>query len=842
MNSISLRVGLLLILLAIPSIGLAQADGGSDSPTQAPHSFDLPTAVTLSPGGVRRYEPGTWSTLIINASNRTNDDSNEFVTVFIGNNSSLQFARRFWLPAKTRRQTYVPIFIPKSSSVDPDQSRAASPQITASVIRIIETGGGESFEENKSERYITEHPLVLDYSQAKTALLLRRPMPSDVGLTPDVDWNIYEMAYKARESAVKSRIMLDFGADFMPPYPTTLNSLDQMIICGDRILNDSAGLANLRHWLVEGGRIWIILNHTSMETVTALLGNEARCSIVDRVEVNDFELEDISALRVRLGETNVEPRSLEEPVELLRVFPGTDDIHCRVDGWPVAFWQKVGDGEVLFTTLGARGWVNNGDPTHALRSMANRFFEPYEETPMDAEAIGAMLTDQIGYRIPSRRLATWILGLNSLAILSFGCWWARRHQLERLAWFVPATALTTAAVFLVVGSRNTVAVPSTVAVGQIVRVSSAVNESSVTAVTAIYSQESGEIELTAASGTLATINTQKDLGTIKRIVWDDDGKSRWAHLKQPSGVVRYIESKRIVSSRVSAIAYGTFDKDGFSGTLTGIDAGTCEDALIVVAPAPASAVSLDSSGNFRTGPRDVLAVGQFIADRLMSDLQRSRQQLLRKLLESTATTPFGDELSLLIWTPPLDMGVEFDASFEKVGSALMSVPLRIERPATGVDVQIPSTFIRIESFSGRFGSSSVFNQRTGKWTERAGKPTKTHLRCLVPKALIPLQLNQATISIKINAPSRTLKIVGEVAGVATLLAERANPNGLVRFVIDRPEALELDAAGGFHLMIEVTETELQRQIRAGEAPAGDLFDNSTWQIDYVRVDAKGTVR
>jgi hypothetical protein len=826
----------LLMLLAVPAIGLGQEEADADAPPASTPAPSLKTSVSVAPSGVRRFEPGTWSTLAITAWNRTDADTNELVSVFVGNNSSLQFARRFWLPAGTRRQTFVPILIPKTSSIDPSQSQSASPQIDASIIRVDETDGGETYKGGSSQQHISKTPLALDYSVTKSGLLLHRQLPDGTGYGPAEDWNAYEMAYKAREAAVDSRIMIDFGTDFLPPYPTTLDSLDQMVISGDRILDDSAGLANLRHWLYRGGRVWIMLDQTSMETVTALLGNEARCSVVDRVEMNEFLLEDVTS------EEAPHAWSSEVPVEMLRVFAGTDDIHCLVNGWPAAFWQKVGDGEVLFTTLGPRGWVESGNATLPLRSMAVRFFQPRDEVVVDATDMGSMLSDQIGYRIPSRGLAALILGLNSLALLSFGSWWAWRKKLERLAWFVPGAALATSAVFLFVGSRNTVAVPSTVATGQVVRVSYATNESYIAAVTAVYSQESGDLELIAANGTLATINTDNVQGTINRLVWDDDGKSRWANLHQPSGVVRYIESKRTVTHAEPRLARGTFDETGFHGILVGIDVATCEDALIAVAPARACAVSLDSSGSFHVGLRDVLAEDQYISDGLMSDAQRSRQELLRRLLASTASTPFGADPTLLVWTPPLEMGVSFDASFQSVGSALMSLPLRIDRPETGVDVQIPATFIRIDSVSGRFGSSSVFNDRTGKWMERANKPTTTQLRCRIPKALVPLQINEATLTIKINAPTRTLSIEGFVDGELVSLVKRDNPNGVLRFVIDRPEALELDESGGFHLLIRVTETELQRQNSLGQSMLSDQFDNSTWQIDYVSVDAKGTVR
>jgi hypothetical protein len=174
---------------------------------------------------------------------------------------------------------------------------------------------------------------------------------------------------------------------------------------------------------------------------------------------------------------------------------------------------------------------------------------------------------------------------------------------------------------------------------------------------------------------------------------------------------------------------------------------------------------------------------------------------------------------------------------------LISIPLQIERPEAGADVRIPATFIAIKSFTGRQGASSVFNQRTGAWIQNATKPTRSQLHCLVPKALAPLTLTQATLTIKINAPSRSVKIEGIVDGKQTVLHEMENPNGVQRFVIDRPEALKLDADGGFHLAIVVTETGEEQETRDhGDEMSGPAqFINSTWQIDYVRVDAEGTV-
>jgi len=828
-----LAIAFFVGLFITPSLGV-----GQDVATDA-----APTVVQIAPAGVRRYEPGAWSTLMINATNKSDSDTDEFVSIYIGDDSQLQFARRFWLPARSRRQTFIPVLIPGNTAMAPGQAEDATGQTAAHVMRLEEADGAESFRGNPRDMNITSQPLLMDYSQTKSGILFHRMMPDESGATLTLDLAAYETVYKAREAAVDSRVLIEFGGDFMPPFSTTLDSLDQLVIRGDRILNDAAGLAMLRQWLFRGGRLWIMLDSTSMETVTAILGNEARCSVVDRLELNEFEIEDLGDLQREPGEAFVDQWSSELPVEMVRVFAGTDDVHCRIDGWPVAFWQKVGDGEVLFTTLGPRGWVHSADPKPALVSIARRFFQTREKKLLEPDVVTPLLNDQIGYRIPSRGLAAWILGLNSLAILSFGCWSARQHRLDRLAWFVPIAAVIAASLFLLIGSRNTIAVPSTIATAQVVRVNNAAQESNVSSVSLVYSQDATELELPTKQGMLSPIRNESSRGAIQRIVWDDNGTSRWMNLRQPPGVVRTFESERTVAHPVPRVAQGTFDSDGFRGSLAGVDAAGCEDATIVAAPALAAAVSMDANGDFRVATRNVLAVDQFIADGLMSDRQRSRQQVLRRLFGSTQGNPFSDDPSLLVWTPLLEMGVDFGASFEQLGAALVSIPIEIERPEAETKVSIPATFIKIRSYVGRQGASSVFNQRTGKWLENATKPTRSQLNCVLPKSLLPLRLNRATVAIKINAPSRTLKIEGVVDGKFAVLHEKANPNGVLRFQIDQAESLELDDEGGFHFAIVVTETVEERAEREGKGGSTEpQFENNTWQIDYVRVDVEGVVR
>jgi hypothetical protein len=96
--------------------------------------------------------------------------------------------------------------------------------------------------------------------------------------------------------------------------------------------------------------------------------------------------------------------------------------------------------------------------------------------------------------------------------------------------------------------------------------------------------------------------------------------------------------------------------------------------------------------------------------------------------------------------------------------------------------------------------------------------------------------------IKINAPSRTLELKGFIGGQFVTLHRQENPNGLLRFEIDQPDALQLDADGGLLLSLSISETEEER--RAANEPVDPnnpkMPSRSTWRIDYVHVNLEGT--
>src|SRR5262249_27517704 len=147
------------------------------------------------------------------------------------------------------------------------------------------------------------------------------------------------------------------------------------------------------------------------------------------------------------------------------------------------FRTEVGRGRVLFTTLGARGWMRprgDGDPppTYAefprLPVALNPFeflaleMHPDPERPLlSPEDLRSYVIQEVSYSVVGRDTLLLVFGVFFLMLAVAGVALGRRGLLEHLGWLGPALALGAAGVFVALGEWSLSAVPATVAVAQI---------------------------------------------------------------------------------------------------------------------------------------------------------------------------------------------------------------------------------------------------------------------------------------------------------------------------------------------------------------------------------------
>ena len=83
-------------------------------------------------------------------------------------------------------------------------------------------------------------------------------------------------------------------------------------------------------------------------------------------------------------------------------------------------------------------------------------------------------------------------------------------------------------------------------------------------------------------------------------------------------------------------------------------------------------------------------MGQFLAGAVLSDEQQRRQKLYREFLKPVQNERPDDRPVLLAWARPVETHFRLAAEARETGTALLIVPLRLERPAPGTRVTIPA--------------------------------------------------------------------------------------------------------------------------------------------------------
>ena len=82
-----------------------------------------------------------------------------------------------------------------------------------------------------------------------------------------------------------------------PSSATALDSMDQLLITGNRLMDDTAGQLAVRDWLYAGGRLWIMLDKTGMELPERLLGDQFGMHLVDEVPLYELVITETGAAK-----------------------------------------------------------------------------------------------------------------------------------------------------------------------------------------------------------------------------------------------------------------------------------------------------------------------------------------------------------------------------------------------------------------------------------------------------------------------------------------------------------------------------------------------------------------
>ena len=781
-------------------------------------------------GGLSGFTFDRWGLLLVDISNTTSEPVRLLVTSTFEVDTTVQFGRRFTVLAKSKRQVSYPIRIPSYEKLEKllgkEKERdegAPRKALTLNVRSFLYNGWGKDktlipVRSISGQRYKTtqircdpEKPLSGVLSEldplAKQRELDRLIKGSLTEDPPDPSVHLLQ-AIRRDQGLGNITYNLQFRAP--PASAAGLNATDQLIIAGNRLLDDTAGLLAVRDWLYGGGRLWIMLDKTGTELPSRLLGDQFNIHLVDEVSLQQLAIseegEDLEPLIRHFDEPGI------QPVTLSRVLLDGQQVSHRVGDWPVACWQNVGQGEVLFTMLSMDAWVRPktvGDGvnvTRPLKSLAERFLQKRQPGVLGQEKLRSFVAEQIGYSIISRLHVSIVLVVLCLALILCGLHYHRREQLERLALAGPLMALLAATYLGVLGAKSRYSVPSMAAEVQWVEADPVTKQVFVSGIAAVYNQAPSVTRMNATQGGIFWPDLEGLEGLSARMIWDDLGRWHWEELRFPDGV-RQMPFSTTITLDAPLMVTCTFGPQGLQGDLSLGPFSRLSDALIVTPGGKHLGVTIENNRIVDSVP---LPRGRYFQDSLLSDSQQHRAEIYRQLLnpdtEDDQLRPFPRTQMLIGWASAIDVGFRFPDQEDRVDMALLAIPLSIEETPLGEVFQIPSALLdfRVVAGPGQNAASAVYDNYREEWIEGFTRGKSTWLRFQLPSAVLPAEIDQVVVTIDVDAVGRGLNIYGRQGQEISRLAQTSGPQGVVTFELDKTNFMQPDEDGAVWVGLEIT--------------------------------------
>jgi hypothetical protein len=511
------------------------------------------------------------------------------------------------------------------------------------------------------------------------------------------------------------------------------------------------------------------------------------------------------------------------------LLPHNEPVRHTVAGWPAWFTRPVGRGKILFTTLAPRGWYrpqNPRDPSPALIVAGDQLRVRSAEPPPLA-AFESMLTQEIGYSVVGRGTVLMIFALLAVGVFGLTALRPWSHKAV-LGWAAPAAvptaALVVAGVFLAVGESARRAASPTVAFAQVIDAVAGTDEATIQGVLAVYHPDPGPIDLGATKGGFFGIDLAGIEGQTRRLVMTDMDAWRWENLALPAGV-RFAPLQFTARRAAPLDAVARFGPGGITGTVAANGIENLADGLVTAPGTRNLAIRFGAGTDFSAGSANALPTGQFLAGTLLSDRQQQRQEIYRHFLRRSAVESLSDRPRLMAWSDPVDMPFRLPKEARRVGTALLSVPLRFERSEPGTRVTIPGTFVP---------SWRVVEDRLARPTAESTQAAEQHLRFQLPAVVLPLKVERARLVAKIDAHARRVTVAGQADGAFVELHRQENPLGAIQVDITDERFLHLDPDGGLHLSLNISDA---LQERAAHSPTDD--GPPKWTIEYIELEVSG---
>ncbi len=785
----------------------------------------------LDPNGGRSSVTENWGSLGIDLTNPEPIPRAIRIAIFYADQPNVQFERDIWVPAESRVHTWLTI------GPAPNQSSAHGRKLN---YLLYDLRGGEPhlLSPGGDDRLRTKL-VVYRKREPTTAVLLDGP-PTDVytadpKATRDSDYNeAVHFARSFRLARSLSEMVTEYREAFIPANALALDGVDHFVLASNRIAGDPAGQRALRHWLQQGGKLWVLLDLVEPRAIASILGEDLGFEVVGRTSLTSIQiLQPWESAGVGV------PREFERPVSFVRVaLDGSENVLFQVDGWPAAFTKPVGRGKILFTTLGGRAWYRPREPRDEKSPFPSFPFAPIPLGPMDRlglelqperdrggiqnEDLAPILRSEIGYSVIGRPTVMLVLGGFAVSLVAIA-WLVRQSRRPAMAgWLAPMSAVVAAAILVTLGQARRQAVPPTAGTVAIIDAVPPNGEAVIGGLFGMYRPTAGPAHLASQHGGNVDFDATGLEGQIRKRVVTDIDSWNWEGLALPAGVRTGPFRATIDTGELAAVA--RFGPDGLQGRFNRGPFASLTEPVLLTPAHDAVGLQLRDDGSFASGIADALPPGQYLSNTVLTDRQQRRLEVYRRLFTRPIPRHLDGRTVLLAWTDLNTATFVTEPGDKAIGEALVAIPIEFDRPAAGTRITIPAGFIP---------SFAIVQGHYVRPTTESNRAANMQLGFRLPRSVLPLTIERATVRVRVRAPSRKFSIVAYADNQPVTVQTVESPIDPIVVELKDPRHLQVDSQGYLHLGIDVSGRT------GGDAAAGIVQLDETWRIESLTLEIVG---
>lgn len=647
----------------------------------------------------------------------------------------------------------------------------------------------------------------------------------------------YELSVASRVDAGNSRETANFESSALPVNTSDWDLMDVTILSDENALADASFVESLKRFVSSGGKLWIMLDRISTDSVRPLLGAGQTCETLDEIELNDFVVE-VSGSITRLEESDRTVNS-DQPFTMKRVLHSGGRVTHTIDGWPAAIWMPVGYGEILLTTLDCNAMiVDRPSPSLDMRMYAAYTTQMWaRQLVLDVNAgrYDVPLNDKTDYAlqqignpvVPRAWVARALVGFCLLlAIIGGRLAWV--GELSLLGAIVPVVSLLFGVVLMIASTYVRKDVPESNAKLQLIQVVEDGNSALVREKGAVHLEGEASMQLVSSVDGHATVAAEMASG-IPRYTTTDFQEWELSNRAWSSGTWRYNADYVLPTSEMVAQAQVT--EKGVELKLPD-SLSQLEDPVFTFAVGDPMLCSTNENGLTCDGSLE--ADGErWITGTIISNEQQRRLQVYQQFFKADDRV---GQLSHVLygWTAPWGDGPKWSKDLEINGGSLVAMPVRLQRPPGGKPIYVPHGLVQLQRDPDKTGQTSAFNERTGKWTKELTYAAEADLQFTLPPELLPFSASELDLVLDIKAPNRNVRLLANVGSERVEVVALQSPSIPWQATITQPEILEDMRDGVLKMTLEVSErTDVSSTAAASSVVA--------WEIDRFRMSVRGMV-